>query len=774
MNKENRIILFLIAILIIPYACLSSINPVSALTLSAPGNLKVEAYQYHNILTWTNNITEPYTYTMIERATDQGDFYPVTYLHKEINTYKDLSVSNGHVYRYRARTYTGATMSPYTQEVEAITLYPTDFRIANVHPKQVDLEWTYPALSLIRTPDYKILIERRPQSNSIWTLIATIPATETIYRDTSVSDTTNYYYRIKVQYGKDRYSDYIPYESGINTITAYPLTTPLWGYGMTDGRIRLKWDMSLSNGGSVFLERKLPTGEFITLTNSYTNNYIDIASMAGETYTYRLHMRSNNGIDSVYTDEITVTAEPVPVPADLTATAYDGEKIVLSWYYPYEDETGFEIWRKSEFGKWEPIAVVPKNTEIYSDFSSINGITYSYRVRAVRGDSSFSDFTPDSKIINMFPDSPGEVICYVNEGILFIYSKNTAPDNTAYTLEYRKDINSQWESLRTATNRVLIAHLGVSAYSEYYLRIRANIGGLETVGPELHFFGSAPDAPRSLQAQHIGYKRVSLVWEDTTEKEEGYNIYRSVRNADGTLKRTLIGSVGKDTENYIDSSPVEGGHVYYEVVAYNISGESGAAGLSVKIPIRTVYKDIAQYQWAHDSIYTLQGFGSFEDASNGYFNPQNVVTRGQLARMIIKSFNISYDNSGLLPPNDVTPIHIYYKDLMTAVKSGILHPDADGKIYPNRAVTRQEILLMLNGALGSKGLTLVSHDIQTLERFNDYSQIEPDELSIIASFVGEMIITGKSGQVLSLKTNTTRVEAAAFIYRTLTRYKLLK
>src|SRR5690606_14733556 len=115
----------------------------------------------------------------------------------------------------------------------------------------------------------------------------------------------------------------------------------------------------------------------------------------------------------------------------------------------------------------------------------------------------------------------------------------------------------------------------------------------------------------------------------------------------------------------------------------------------------------------------------------------------------------------------------YYKDLMTAVRLGLLHPDENGNIYPNKSVTRREILHMLNGALGNRGLSLITYETNVLERFSEFSLVAPEEANIMASFVGADIITGKSGQQLSLQTYATKVEAAAFIYRTLTRYKLI-
>jgi len=760
------------ALLLISYSGILTLNTAGAATLSAPKQFRVQVFQTYNVLSWTNNVSESFLYTIIERATDQGEFIPIVYLDKSYTSYTDRSVLNGHVYRYRARTYTKDSLSPYTPVVEATILYPTSFMIGGVYVGQVDLEWSYPDLPLQRIPDYNTVIERREYNSSSWKVIATLPITETTFRDKDVSANSYYYYRIRVKYASDRYSAYFPSDYGTLTDTAFPLNTPLWGYGLSDGTIRLEWDTTNAGGGTAVIEKQNEAGDFVFLQETNLSYIVDTNVLKGKTYTYRLRMRSTTGKYSEYTDEISITAEQVPAPADLTAAAYDSEKIILSWYYPFDDETGFEIWRKAEAGKWEKVALVPKNSDVFADYSAILGVTYAYRIRAVRGDKVFSAFSSETSIANMFPESPGQILSYIENSVLFIFSEKPAPVNTTYTLEYRRDINSPWQRLINVENQYLTVKLNTEGVKGNYFRIRANIGGLETIGPEMYFSGTAPEAPGDLKVRHVGYSRVVLTWEDRSDTEDGYYIYRSVKNADGSIKKTLAGSAEKDAESYIDSSPPAGSDVYYEVTAYNISGESKAANISVKTPARVNYTDLGRYQWALDAIYTLQGLGAFDDSPNRLFDPENVVSRGQLARMIIKSFNIPYGYSGLRPPADITPKHMYYEDIMTALNLGILHPDADGNVYPNRAVTRRDVLVMLNGALGNAGLSLVLHDKGILERFSDYGKVIPEEADIIASFIGESIISGKNGQ-LSLQTYSTKAETSAFIYRTLKRYKLI-
>ncbi|MGI6123590.1 MAG: S-layer homology domain-containing protein [Acetivibrionales bacterium] len=769
--KKLQKTLIIISLIIIFTFCLSLFqrNQGLALEILPPSNFSVQVSQVNNKLTWENkNSASITTNIIIERSIDQGEFHQIAYLSGSRNSYTDNSISNGHVYTYRAQTVHKKTnKSPYTPEVEAINLYPENFEITNSFSNQVDLEWFYPSLSVVREPDYSTIIERREKNKTSWKEIAVLPVTETFYRDNTVEPDTEYYYRLRVRYDKKTYSKYIPSATGIRIETAYPLTTPLWGYGLTDNSIRLMWDIPESAKAKAILERKNSSGEYVTLFSGKGNSYKDTDLARGETYTYRLCLESENKNKSPYTDEINITVESVSSPSDLSCSAIASNKIVLSWVYPYDGESGFEIWRKAE-GHWTLLSTVPKNTDTFVDNGSSYGKSYTYKVRAIRGDSCFSDFSQSRTVINEYPEDPGRLHCYTSGNLLYIFSNDKAPENTTYTLEFRTNINSPWSEIRSVKNDIMMTNIGFNESTEYHFRIRAHIGKLSSVGPEFHFFGSAPEPPKNLEAPYVGYNRVVLKWRDDTEKEQGYKIYRSING-----EKRLIGSVGKDIESFIDNSPMTGENTYYEVVAHNLIGASPAAGISVKIPKIVIFGDVDSYNWAHDAIYTLQGIGALGNIQGNSFNPQNVITRGQMARMVLTSFNISTDVSVLLPPNDITPNHIYYKDIITAINLGLMHPDPDGKIYPDKAATRKDIVFLLGSTLGYLGHPLNTYGTEVIERFNDFWQIPKEDISIVASFVGDKIISGKSGLVLDLNSNTTKIETVAFIYRTLLKYKII-
>jgi len=110
--------------------------------------------------------------------------------------------------------------------------------------------------------------------------------------------------------------------------------------------------------------------------------------------------------------------------------------------------------------------------------------------------------------------------------------------------------------------------------------------------------------------------------------------------------------------------------------------------------------------------------------------------------------------------------------MATAINLGLIHPDAGGRVYPDKAATRKDIILFLSSALGYLGHPLNQYGTEQIMSFNDYWQLQQEDMEIVSSFVGDRIISGKAGNVLDLDSNATRMEAVVFIYRTLLKYKI--
>jgi hypothetical protein len=64
--------------------------------------------------------------------------------------------------------------------------------------------------------------------------------------------------------------------------------------------------------------------------------------------------------------------------------------------------------------------------------------------------------------------------------------------------------------------------------------------------------------------------RLTLSWEDTSENEDGFRIYRVVNN-----QKTLIAEVGPNVTHYVDKSAPR--DACYIVTAFNAAGESNTS-----------------------------------------------------------------------------------------------------------------------------------------------------------------------------------------------------
>ena len=754
----------LVLILLITALAFPGKTAVSALSLKPPVDISAEVHKNYIQLRWETE-TNNHKYIIIEKSVDQGGFSRIATLSRTSASYRDYSVSNGHVYTYRLRTISGSTNSSYSPEIKAVSLYPIDLIITDSYYDHIDLEWEYPSLPTAQMSDYETIIERRIRGKSSWKPLATIPSSETSYRDTAVEPDSIYYYRIRTRYSSESYSNNVPSDWGVSARTGYPLTTPLTGYAISETSIRLEWDMSMADDGRAVLQKKDWDGEFFTLyTSGSRDYYVDSWLTEGESCTYRLMIESDNGTESEFTDEVTITVESVPAPYRLTASALSPDGIILSWTYPYDSETGFEIWRKAS-DSWQLLADLPKNSEQYKDSSVESGETYVYKVRAKRGESAFSSFSQADSVETLYPSGPAKLVYYTSGGRLYIYSAKDVPKGTSYTLEVRKGLNSPWQELKSCTSGTLRSVVTYTDTTEYHFRLRANIGSLASYSPILYFYGSAPDSAQDLKASVVGADQIVLSWKDNGMKEEGYLVYRTVGDT-----KTLVGKTDADAQTITDKSPVTGAAARYEVLAYNAVGQSQPAVVTITILASPAFKDIANYTWAHRAIERLWALGAL-DYQNGYFGPQSNVTRGQMAHLILKSFGIPYNTEGLFTIADLPLKHNCYQDLMTAVNLGLMHPDSQNKIYPDKIISRGELLHMINNTLSFLGIPLNSYSAESLQKFTDYYNITAVDAPLAASFVGDGIITGKAGGFLGLADRASKAESVVIIYRSLLIYR---
>lgn len=97
-------------------------------------------------------------------------------------------------------------------------------------------------------------------------------------------------------------------------------------------------------------------------------------------------------------------------PSHLEAQIISPTHVRLTWWDNSVDEDGFIVERKSFFGNWVRIAILPPDLNVYNDEGLTPGGSYLYRVRAYKGDY-YTDYCElSSPVTTMgYPDPPSNL-----------------------------------------------------------------------------------------------------------------------------------------------------------------------------------------------------------------------------------------------------------------------------------------------------------------------------------------------------------------------------
>ncbi len=268
----------------------------------APGATAVS--QTHINLTWADAASE--TAYIVQRSLTSGSGYTnIATLAANTTSYSDTGLTAGTTYYYRVLAAnnggTSAAASVSTATLENAPTPPSGLTATSFDHANVDLSWTDNASN-----ESGFKIERSTTSGSGFTLVATVSANVTTYRDSGRSPLTTYYYRVSAtNTGGDS-----PYTSEASTTTPsdqLPATPGSFAvYVAGDTQNLLTWTDTTADETGFKVERKTGAGSFSEIATVAANatSYSDTGLTPGAAYTYRI--RSTNAVgDSNYTAQLT-------------------------------------------------------------------------------------------------------------------------------------------------------------------------------------------------------------------------------------------------------------------------------------------------------------------------------------------------------------------------------------------------------------------------------------------------------------------------------------
>jgi hypothetical protein len=281
---------------------------------------------------------------------------------------------------------------------------------------------------------------------------------------------------------------------------------------------------------------------------------------------------------------------PIPPadPTSLTANAVSCDQIDLGWTDNSDNETSFKIERSTDGVNFSEIDTVGADITAYSDTTVAESTTYWYRVRASNagGDSGYTNIasaTTPACPINP-PAAPtnltaNAVAC---DQIDLGWTDNS-DNETSFKIERSTDGVNFSQIDTVGANVTAYSDTTVAESTTYWYRVRASNGDGDSAYTNIASAttpacpSNPPAAPSNLKAKVKGKSKITLSWNDNSNNEDGFRIYRG----DSPSTLAILTTVGANVTSFNDTTVQSKTTYYYKVCAYNGDGEACSGTVSV-------------------------------------------------------------------------------------------------------------------------------------------------------------------------------------------------
>ena len=177
--------------------------------------------------------------------------------------------------------------------------------------------------------------------------------------------------------------------------------------------------------------------------------------------------------------------------------------------------------------------------------------------------------------------------------------------------------------------------------------------------------------------------------------------------------------------------------------------------------IENPFYDIEDGYWGKDAIISLYEKDIVAGQGDGYFRPNNTITRAEFVQMVVKAFGLG-QNGEAVQFTDVKSADWFAKAVQIAYSNGVVSGTSETTFSPNMNITRQDMMVILANAANATGKTLRPGSAA----FADAADISGYAMDAVSKMTGSGIVYGTDGYVKPLD-NASRAEAAAMLARLL-------
>ena len=189
--------------------------------------------------------------------------------------------------------------------------------------------------------------------------------------------------------------------------------------------------------------------------------------------------------------------------------------------------------------------------------------------------------------------------------------------------------------------------------------------------------------------------------------------------------------------------------------------------LALAIPVSTVgadFPDVRPSHWAFAEIIEMTERGILNGYPDGTLRPEKIVTRTEIAKMLVLASGIDATPTSAMSFTDV-PVNAWYHPYVESVKN-YMHGYTQGGqelFSPNAPARREEVaeaLVLL------KGYSLSGVDTSAIRAlFSDYDSISGSARLYVAVAVEKGLIRGYPDGTFRARGSITRAESVAMLCR---------
>lgn len=338
---------------------------------------------------------------------------------------------------------------------------------------------------------------------------------------------------------------------------------------IADKSFNLFWDNLSSNENKYEVWRQDGSNNTFVHIKDLAPNTISANDIVNSDYiNYGYKVKSVNGFGS--SESNIVYSSGVPggdAPTNLKGEALGASTVQLIWKDNSDTEDGFIVERTNPVtGDFERLVVIPRNTIEYFDQDLSPLTTYKYRVASYKS-SSISAFSNVSTVSTYEKDipAPSNLIANyssVQKAVIITWNDNTLLENGTI-IERKETINGEYSIINsTITDINTYSDENIVENQLYYYRARFSTteGFLTTYSnvDTAYVYDAPPIAPSELQIIQFSDTTYSLWWNDNSDDEEGFEVWRKTGNT-GTY--VLYKQLLQNTTAFNDK--VTSGVVYY-------------------------------------------------------------------------------------------------------------------------------------------------------------------------------------------------------------------